>query len=195
MTDKTAITDYPISPALAARWSPRAFASTPVDDAQVNALFEAARWSPSASNMQPWAFIHAAHGTPDFERLAGCLKEANAVWASKAGILVLAIARTVKADGTANAYARYDLGQAVAHLTFQATALGLHVHQMAGFDADKARSDLGIPADHEAVTAIAIGRLGDAADLPPPLQEREAAARTRNPAATFVFAGRWGRTG
>lgn len=183
--------DHPIDPALAGRWSPRAFADQAVEEDAISSLFEAARWAPSANNLQPWAFIHASRGTEDFNRLRGCLKESNALWAGNAAVLALAVARPAKPDGSVNPHARYDLGQAMAHLTFQAIALGLHVHQMAGFDPERARTEMTIPDDHEAVTAIAIGYLGEASTLPASLQEKERAARTRRPAKMFVFPGRW----
>ena len=191
MSSRIAITDHPIDPALASRWSPRAFADRVVEEHIMSSLFEAARWAPSANNLQPWAFIHASRGTEDFDRLRGCLKESNALWAGKAAILALAVVRPTKSDGNVNPHARYDLGQAVAHLTFQAIALGLHVHQMAGFDPERARTQMNIPGDHEAVAAIAIGYLGEASDLPASLQEKERAARTRRPGRTFIFRGQW----
>jgi nitroreductase len=188
---RTATTDHPIDEALANRWSPRAFSDRPAEDAVVASLFEAARWSPSASNIQPWSFIHAARGTEDFDRLRGCLNPPNALWAGKAALLVLAIADPAKPDGTPNLHARYDLGQAVAHLTFQAGSLGLHVHQMAGFDPVAARAALNIPRRLEIVSGIAIGYLGEAETLPAALQERERATRTRKPADSFAFRNRW----
>lgn len=188
---RTATTDHPIDEALANRWSPRAFSDRPAEEAVVASLFEAARWSPSASNLQPWGFVHTARGTTDFERLRGCLAPPNALWAGKAALLVLALADPAKPDGTPNLHARYDLGQAVAHLTFQASSLGLHVHQMAGFDPAAARTAMNIPPHLEIVSAVAIGYLGEAEILPPALQERERAIRTRKPAGSFVFRDRW----
>lgn len=116
-----------------------------LDSDTIASMFEAARWSPSANSLQPWAFIYAERGTPDFEALCGCLKESNALSARNAALLGLALERPAKPDGSPNAHARYDLGQAVAHMTFQACALGVHVHQMAGFDPARARAALGIP--------------------------------------------------
>lgn len=145
MSDKTATTDHPIHPMLASRWSPRAFSPRLLDSDTIASMFEAARWSPSANSLQPWAFIYAERGTPDFEALCGCLKESNALSARNAALLGLALERPAKPDGSPNAHARYDLGQAVAHMTFQACALGVHVHQMAGFDPARARAALGIP--------------------------------------------------
>ena len=191
MTSKVANTDHQIDPALANRWSPRAFSSRLAEEDVVSSLFEAARWTPSAFNLQPWAFIYGRRGTDDFKRICGCLKETNALRAGNAALLVLALVNSTKPDGNANAHAQYDLGQAVAHLTFQAIGHGLHVHQMAGFDPEKARAELNIPADYEAMTAIAVGYLGDVETLPAPLQERERGERTRKPAKTFAFLNRW----
>ncbi len=191
MSDKTARTDHPIHPMLASRWSPRAFSARLLDGDSIASLFEAARWSPSANNLQPWSFIYAERGMPAFEVLCRCLKESNALWARNAALLGLALERPQKPDGSPNPHARYDLGQAVAHMTFQACALGLHIHQMAGFDPDHARKALGIPADLLPVTAFTVGYLGEASSLPATVQEKELAARSRNPASGFVHAGRW----
>lgn len=191
MQDKTASTDHPIHPMLASRWSPRAFSARLLDSDTIASMFEAARWSPSANNLQPWAFIYAERRTPDFEVLCGCLKESNALWARNAALLGLALERPAKPDGSPNAHARYDLGQAVAHMTFQACALGLHIHQMAGFDPARTRGALGIPPDLLPVTVFAIGYLGEASSLPATVQEKELATRSRHPASTFVHAGRW----
>ena len=92
-----------------------------------------------------------------------------------------------------NRHALYDLGQAVANLIVQATALGLFVHQMAGFSQDKARAEFGIPAGYDPVTAITVGYDGDVTTLPEDLQEREHAARARRPLAEFAFGGQWGQ--
>lgn len=191
MTSKVAKTDHHIEPALASRWSPRAFSHRIAEEDVVSSLFEAARWTPSAFNLQPWAFIYASRGTDDFKRICGCLKETNALWAGNAALLVLALTNSTKPDGNPNPHAQYDLGQAVAHLTFQATGHGLHVHQMAGFDPVKARAELNIPSEYEAMTAIAVGYLGDVETLPAPLQERERGERTRKPTKTFAFLNRW----
>jgi len=191
MPNKTARTDHPIHPMLASRWSPRAFSARLLDSDTISSMFEAARWSPSANNLQPWAFIYAERGTPDFEVLCGCLKESNALWARNAALLGLALERPAKPDGSPNTHARYDLGQAVAHMTFQVCALNLHIHQMAGFDPAHARAALGIPPDLLPVTAFAIGYLGEASGLPPTVQEKELAARSRHPASAFVHVGRW----
>ncbi|WP_238985482.1 nitroreductase family protein [Nitrosococcus halophilus] len=52
MADKKASTNHPIQELLAERWSPYAFASQPVEEADLCALFEAARWAPSSGGAQ-----------------------------------------------------------------------------------------------------------------------------------------------
>ncbi|MEI9903237.1 MAG: nitroreductase family protein [Asticcacaulis sp.] len=59
--------DHPIHPQFLDRWSPRAFTDTAVTEAEVLTVLEAARWAPSASNLQPWRFIYALKGTPEFD--------------------------------------------------------------------------------------------------------------------------------
>lgn len=44
MSDKKAVTDYPIHQFLAERWSPYAFQNHPVKQSDICSLFEAARW-------------------------------------------------------------------------------------------------------------------------------------------------------
>src|SRR4051794_30404999 len=120
-------TKYPINPLLQNRWSPRAFDSRPIEIEKVQSLFEAARWSPSSSNEQPWAFIVATKDQPEeFERVLSCIVEANAVWAKTAPLLVISVASHLfSRNGKPNHHAFYDVGQAVAHLSIEAESLGL----------------------------------------------------------------------
>ncbi len=157
--EKLADTTYPIEPLLERRWSPRAFADRPVESEKLLSLLEAARWSASCANQQPWYFIVATkEDTAEHARLLSCLRENNQV----------------------------------ANLIVQATALGLFVHQMAGFYPDKVRELYGVPDDFEPVAGIVLGYPGDPATLPEDLREREVAQRVRKPLETFVFQGAWG---
>jgi hypothetical protein len=110
-------------------------------------------------------------------------------------VLALAVARlTFAKNNNPNRNAQYDTGAASAMLSVEATAHGLFVHQMAGFDPEKARQVFGIPAGWDALAALAIGYPGNPASLPQPLNDREMAPRTRKPIAEFVMAGHWGNT-
>jgi nitroreductase len=196
MIGHRALTIEPIHELLAARWSPVAFSTRAVEATKLRALFEAARWAPSSFNEQPWRFIVATKDQPaEFERLLGVLVEGNRMWAQHAPMLALSVAKlTFTRNAKPNLHALYDTGAATAQLIVQATVLGLFVHQMAGYDADKAREVFAIPADFQPGAAMAIGYLGDGASLPEALRQRDSALRQRRPLETQVFAGRWGET-
>ena len=178
---------------LSQRWSPRAFALRDVEYEKVTKLFEAARWAPSCYNDQPWAFLLTRRGeNPAYEQLLACLMPANQAWAATAPLLVLnTVRQNFLHNGKLNRWAVYDLGLAVGNLLAQATALGLSVHQMAGFDAVVAHSSLGLPDDHEAVAVMAIGYLGDPALLPAGVEEKSPTQRARKPQEDLLYVGRW----
>jgi nitroreductase len=172
---------------LARRWSPRAFSPRPVEPEKLAQLFEAARWTPSSYNAQPWAFIVATREDAEgYNRLLSTLVDVNRQWAQQAPVLILAVAKLdYDHAARANRHALYDLGQAVANLTVQATALDLHIHQMGGFDPRSARELFAIPAGYEPVAVLALGYQ----DAPP----ADPGARTRKALTDFVFSGSWGR--
>jgi hypothetical protein len=109
-------------------------------------------------------------------------------------VLLLAVSRLKFPNGNPNRNAFYDTGAATALLSVEATARGLAVHQMAGFDPAKAKQVFEIPEDCEPIAAIAIGFPGDPSSLSQKLKDRENAPRTRKPLTEFVMSGRWGHT-
>jgi len=193
---KPALSDFPVHELIRERWSPRAFADKPVPLDVLRSIFEAARWAPSSYNEQPWAYLVATKGDKDnFAKVLSVLVEFNVNWAKSAPVLAIAVAELAFANNNSpNRNAHYDTGAATALLSVEATARGLAVHQMAGFDPEKARQVFGIPPGWEAIAAIAIGYPGDPASLPQPLKDRELAPRTRKPISEFVMAGHWGHT-
>lgn len=194
MMKKPAAVDHPVHELIRERWSPRAFADKPVVPDVLRSLFEAARWAPSSNNEQPWAFVVGTQEDQEtHQKLLSTLHEFNRVWAQYApvlgiGVSALAFAKT----GSPNRNAFYDTGAAMAYLTTEATARGLFVHQMAGFDPQKARELFAIPAGWEPISAFVIGYFGDPQSLPEKLRERELGARTRKPLSDFVMSGNWG---
>jgi nitroreductase len=194
--NKPAATDISLHELIRNRWSPRAFAEKSVPAEDLRSLFEAARWAPSSNNEQPWAYLVATKEDPEnFAKMLGVLVEFNAAWAKNAPVLGLSVAHLKTArDGKLNRVALHDVGSASAQLTSEANARGLQVHQMAGFDADKACHAFTIPPDWEPVAAMAIGYPGDPESLPEKLRERELAPRTRKPLTEFVMTGGWGHT-
>jgi nitroreductase len=192
--EKLAETQVPIHEVIGRRWSPRAFAPRSVEPEKLVSVFEAARWAASASNEQPWAFVVATSDDPkNYEAMLGVLVDFNRGWANQAPVLILTLAHTqFEKDGRPNRHAFYDLGQAAANLSLQATALGLATHPMAGFDAEAARQRFAVPAGWEPVSVIALGYPGDPDSLNETLRQRELAQRKRKPLPSLVFSGTWG---
>ena len=172
------------------RWSTRSFDDTyVVPDKDVIALLEAARWAASGSNVQPWRFLVAQRGTSEFATIAATLSGNNKVWAPLASLFIVALAQTHSAEGKERKLALYDVGLAVGQLGIQATALGLSLHQMAGFDGDALTDALSISADLKPLVVIAIGKYSAETSLPEELQEREQSPRTRKTLEEIVVSG------
>jgi nitroreductase len=153
-----------LHPLLGGRFSPMRFdPGHELSDADVALLLEAARWAPSAGNSQPWAFVVARRGDPAHERFVRLLAPSSRRWAPDASALVVNIAHRTVDDGDLpySEFADYDLGQAVAHLTLQASALGLACRQLRAFDADGLSADLRLAPGWEVVTMTAVGAGAD----------------------------------
>ncbi|MFC3688078.1 nitroreductase family protein [Aquipuribacter hungaricus] len=184
---RPAVTDAELHPLLAGRWSTRAFdPAHALSAAQTTALLEAARWTPSASNTQPWRFAVTHRGTPAHEAVLATLAPGNQTWADAASAFVVAAAVTVGPDGDERPWAVYDTGQAVAHLTVQAEHEGLAVHQIGGFDRAALAAVLDGPAAAVPLVVLAVGRHDPTVALPEPFASRETAERTRLPLASLV---------
>lgn len=195
MMEKLAPAHYPIHDLIQKRWSPLAFSDRPIPANDLASLLEAARWSPSSYNEQPWAFLVAEKVTnpSGFAKLLSCVVEANQIWAGNASVLMIGLAKTHFArNNKENRHAAFDLGAAVAHLTLQATDLGIQVHQMAGFDPVKTRELAQVPDSYDPIVAIALGYYGELSSLPETYQERELAPRSRHPIQDFAFSDTWG---
>lgn len=191
-------TEYSVIEAIANRWSPYRFEPREVPRDQLMSCLEAARWAPSSYNDQPWSWILAQRqDTEQFSKALGCLVEANRQWAADAGVLMLSVIRTTfKQSGKPNRVALHDLGVAAAHLTLQATSLGLQVHQMAGVDLERVRQEYEIPEGHDPQTGLAIGY---PASEPPAdeegreLERRQTGPRRRLPLEQLVFSDTFGQ--
>jgi nitroreductase len=178
-----------VLPVFHKRWSARAFQQRSIREADLQKLFEAARWAPSAFNEQPWRFIVGAAGTETHRRIAAALAGFNQAWAPKAPVLILGVAKTTFSHNNApNAYALYDLGAATASIVLQAAALGMTTHQMAGFDHEGAREAFGIPSDYAMGVVTALGYQGEVASLGEQrLIAQETSPRSRKPLGEIVF--------
>ncbi|MEM7128936.1 MAG: nitroreductase family protein [Chloroflexota bacterium] len=194
-TAKLANTEYPVLDLIKERWSPRAFAPTLVEEEKLLSIFEAARWSPSSNNVQPWSFIMASQQDKEgFARMVDCLMEGNVPWASKAPVLILTVAQIYLPERERpHPYGWHDMGLAVQNMVLQATSMGLHLHQMGGFSKDKAKANFSIPEHYEPLSMIALGYLGNPEDLPERYQAGEVAQRERKSIRELVFEDTWGK--
>ncbi len=184
--------DHPVTSHFVERWSPRAYIGESISDAALLRILEAARWAPSASNLQPWVFLIAKRGTPDFDRYLSLLAEGNRGWAKEAGALVFLVSRTTRAaaDGSQVPSRSHslDAGAAWAYLALEASALGWPAHGMIGVDFERAHAELEIPDNCHIEMAIALGKRGDKAQLPENYQKIEQ-PNARKPLSEIAFAG------
>jgi len=193
--DKPAPSNHDINPLVSNRWSPRAFDGTKsVSNETLLSLFEAARWAPSAFNLQPWRFIVAKkEDTEAFQTMFGCLLPGNQRWADKASALVIVVVEKQAPDAEKpNASADFDAGLAVGSLSVEATARALYIHQMGGIDRDKVKETYALPEGYVARIGIAIGHVGDAESLEDDLKAKELAPRQRKAMEDILFEGTWG---
>ncbi len=166
-TTKARKADHHINPLFLHRWSPRALSGEAVTQQTLNSLFEAARWAPSSYNEQPWRFLYAMRDSAHWKTYMGLLAEANQAWAHAAGALIVVTSkRTFSRNGKANSVHVFDAGSAWENLALQGADMGLVVHGMAGFDAERARKELAVPDDYSVIAMIAVGKLGEVEDLP-----------------------------
>jgi nitroreductase len=171
--------------------SPQSFSAKKVDIGNLLRLLEAARWTSSYRNEQPWGFVIATKEDPGaYERLLSCLSESNLARARHAPVLILSVVKLNFDDGERNPYAFHDAGKAVTNLTNRAAGIGLLVHQMGGFDAANARVSFQIPSGYSPVAVIAVGYpdAGTSIDSGNP----EETSRVRRPLESLAFNGRWG---
>ena len=148
------------------RWSPSIFdPEHRLSAEQIETLLHAAQWAPSYGNTQPWAFVVAERGSASHGCCSPHLQPGNARWVPRASVVFVTAAQ-VAADPTGNElkgafYACHDLGQAAAHLTLQARAMGLHAHQFGGFDREAVAAELGVPDHFRVMSGIAVGVRGN----------------------------------
>ncbi len=187
--------DRPIDPLFLERWSPRAFDGGDMPDEDVATLFEAARWAPSAFNVQPWRFVYAKRGDGDWERLLGLLIPWNREWAKRASLIVFFLSDSLvesrSGDEKASHSHSFDAGAAWLSFALQATRMGYRAHAMSGVEFDRARETLAVPERFRIEAAAVVGRIGDPAILSEKLQAREVPSG-RRPIEEMLFKGRFG---
>jgi len=195
MEDRKAKTDVPIHELLAKRWSPRAYdVERPVSREQLAALLEAARWAPSCNGDEPWRYlIFDRRRDPEgWQKAFECLSESNKKWVKNVPVLMLSCAGSVFGhSGKPNRYGQHDTGAASVCLALQGAAMGLAVHQMGGYDQQKARAAFAIPEGYTPMAMIAVGYQTTPDVLDDETKAKELKPRSRTPRETHFFEGGW----
>lgn len=188
----TRVTDYPINQQFTQRWSSRAFSQEPVSKKEVMSLFEAARWAPSCFNSQPWKFIWARNGTPEFKKMFDCLVPFNQEWVINAPILIAILSKdTFDHNGEFSRTHSFDTGAAWAYLALQASLDGMVAHGMSGFDYEQAKSALRVPDGYTVEAMVAVGKKGKPSNAPEHIRSMEKKSDRRS-VDEFVFEGTFG---
>jgi nitroreductase len=196
VSNKKADTQAVIDNLISQRWSPRAFdVERPIEEEKITAILEAARWAPSCFNDQPWRYVicNKTNNEAAWKNALACLVEKNQLWAKNAPVLMLACANDKFGyNGSDNRWSQYDTGAASENICLQATSLGLFVHQMGGFDPDRARKVFKIPEGITPMAMMAMGYMGELSSLHEDFVEGEQAERSRKAISESFFNGEWG---
>jgi nitroreductase len=185
---KVAKTNFPIHSLIAQRWSARAFSTKSVEKSKLLSILEAARWAPSSRNEQPWRYIVFTNdNTEKLDIARSVLLEINN-YAKLAPILICAITKKYYSDnGIYNKLHFHDLGAANENMFLESFNQGLIMHEMGGFDREKARKVFSIPDDFEIGVMIAIGYQDSHDILPERYREKAFSPRERKSLSEIAF--------
>lgn len=161
----------------------REFTDAPVDPAELDAIADAARWSGSSRNIQPWRFILIrSRDTLDAIARAG-MPQTRAL--ASAGAAVAIAMPHEPGSGISNAY---DEGRAAERILVAASLLGLGAG--IAWIRSEARPEvgalLGLPEDRFVRTAVAIGHATDDGRRP-----KSRPGEARLPREATVLEERW----
>ncbi len=183
--------DHDIDPVFVKRHSPRAFTGEAVPESELMRMIEAARWSPSAYNSQPWRFLYALRDDAHWETFLGLLVPGNQKWVSGTGAILFLVSNGLMkvGDELKPSYSHsFDAGTASLAFQLQAIHQGWHAHGMVGFDHVRAPEVLRLPENHRIEAAFAVGRKTPEAELTEEQRPRET-PNGRRPITDFTIAG------
>jgi nitroreductase len=188
LIENQAKSNHPINELIAKRWSARSFATKPVEKSKLYSILEAARWAPSSKNEQPWRYIVFTSDNPDkLKEAQSVLLEVNS-FAKRAPILICAITKKFYSDnGKYNFLHFHDLGAANENMFLESFNQGLIMHEMGGFDREKATEVFNVPEEYQVGIMIAIGYQDTHELLPEKYKEKSLTPRERKPLSEIAF--------
>jgi len=146
-----------VKDAIEKRRAYRSFEPVEITKEMMDELAKAAQLTCSCFNNQPWRFIFA-HGEPALSKVKEGLSGGNA-WAKASSMIIAVIGKKEKdCNIKEREYYQFDIGMATFALILRATELGLVAHPIAGFDPEKVKEALEIPADYLLITVINVGK-------------------------------------
>ncbi len=179
-----------LNKAIQNRWSPRGFSDKPITGEMIELLFKAARLAPSSRNEQPWNYFYVRReNRKEFDELVDVLTGNNPSWAKDAQVLIISVMKKhLNYNNLPNGKAMHDVGAANFSIAIQAAEMGLQVHQMGGFDREKATGYLKLnPEEYEPVTVIAVGYPAEGKNPSEVQQQRQKQHMLRKDLSEFVF--------
>ena len=143
-------------------FSPYSFDKTNVRFEDVESAFEAARWAPSGYNNQPWRFVYTSRDHKNFEKMLSFPVDSNRKWMKDCGGIAVILAKTQSDyNGQLDPSVQYCCGLAVGQMLVEISALGLHSHQIGGFDSKELAKFLRLPNTVIPMAMMAVGRTSE----------------------------------
>ncbi|MEM1586389.1 MAG: nitroreductase family protein [Candidatus Bathyarchaeia archaeon] len=141
------------------RRSIRSFTREDVSDEQIEKILEAARWAPSAGNLQPWEFIVIRR--PDIKREVA-RAALNQTFIEEAPVVIVVCANEVRSGSIygsrgVNLYCIQDTAAAIENMLLAACAIGLGACWVGAFNEEEVRRILNVPRGIRPVAIIPIG--------------------------------------
>jgi nitroreductase len=182
-----------VTTAIHTRRAYRSLEPVEISDDLIRDLAESANLAASCFNKQPWRFVFA-RSRETLDRMRAAFPAGNA-WCHDASMVIAVFGKKeldcVMKDG--REYWQFDTGMAVGQMVLRATELGLVAHPIAGYDPDKVKEILGIPADMTVITLVNVGKHSaePKAALSDDQKKGELARPPRQGFAAFAFIDRY----
>jgi len=145
--------------AIRGRRSVRAYTGEDVPEGVVERLIDAARWAPSAGNIQPWEFVVVRRAEVKRRLSAAALDQA---FIEEAPVVVVVCADEGQSSAGYGSrgrslYCLQDTAAATQNLLLAAQALGLATCWVGAFREEDAREALGLPRGVRPVAIVPVG--------------------------------------
>ena len=157
--------------AIETRRSIRTFTNEKVSDEEVQKLIDAARWAPSAGNIQPWEFVIVRNSNTKHKLSVAAL---NQTFINEAPVVIVVCADEPRSSWSygsrgASLYCLQDTAAAIQNMLLAACALGLGTCWIGAFHENEVTKVVNAPIG---VRPIAIIPVGHTAEKPRARQKR-----------------------